>query len=341
MTPSAPSRWSRPPRPGFRTLLFAALAIYPAFLAAFSMLDVAWPQRSGILGLVAIAMPVALVGVIVFVPFALLRGSAILRVALAIALVVWVARFGGDWGVVRGANAASGVTIPVMTWNLEVHSRPPATMVAEIRTAQVKLIALQEVDRPTAAAIGADPDLRARFPYRVLDAYDLGILSAYPISNVVRIDDPFTLIVDLNVAGRPLTVITAHPYPGIIQTIQPWHLPVGYDPARRDAAIERLHARIAAQLARGRPVLVLGDFNTAPTEPANGTLTNGLLDVHDAVGEGPGWTWRPQRLEFLHLGFVRIDRVLAGPGVSPLSQAVDCSISGDDHCRLFATVAIV
>lgn len=57
----------------------------------------------------------------------------------------------------------------------------------------------------------------------------------------------------------------------------------------------------------------------------------GLKDVHVQVGLGPGWTWRPSRLETLGLSLLRIDLMLVGPGVDPVSGGVDCSRSGD-HC---------
>ena len=56
---------------------------------------------------------------------------------------------------------------------------------------------------------------------------------------------------------------------------------------------------------RGETVIVAGDFNTAPTEPAFEQLVAGLADAHAEVGLGPGWTWRPSRMEGLGLGVLR------------------------------------
>jgi endonuclease/exonuclease/phosphatase family metal-dependent hydrolase len=116
-------------------------------------------------------------------------------------------------------------------------------------------------------------------------------------------------------------------------------LPVAFDARDRDAALARVRTRIDTLLADGDPVVVMGDYNTAPTEPGYATLAKGLRDVHDEVGFGPGWTWRPSRLESLGVGLLRIDLILAGPGVSPVSTGVDCRAPGD-HCIVDASVAV-
>jgi hypothetical protein len=116
-------------------------------------------------------------------------------------------------------------------------------------------------------------------------------------------------------------------------------LPVAFDARERDLATGRIRARINDLLAGPDPLLVLGDYNTAPTEPGYGWLTHGLRDIHVEVGVGPGWTWRPSRLESLGLGLLRIDLILASPGVSPVSTAVDCGQPGD-HCLVEAVVAV-
>jgi endonuclease/exonuclease/phosphatase family metal-dependent hydrolase len=133
--------------------------------------------------------------------------------------------------------------------------------------------------------------------------------------------------------GR-IVVHTAHPYPSVIQTITPLRIPVGYDPTERDAVIERVRERVAADLDADVPVVLLGDFNVAPTEPGFDVLTRGLVDAHRAVGNGPGWTWRPSRLEGLGIGVLRIDYVLTS-GFQPLSIETDCRNAGD-HCIVTA-----
>ena len=92
-------------------------------------------------------------------------------------------------------------------------------------------------------------------------------------------------------------------------------------------------------LARGDRLLVLGDYNTSPTEKEYSVLSSGLRDTQVEVGEGPGWTWRPGNLAFLGVGFLRIDYQFSAGAVAPVSTSVDCSLPGD-HCRLFGDYEI-
>jgi endonuclease/exonuclease/phosphatase (EEP) superfamily protein YafD len=116
-------------------------------------------------------------------------------------------------------------------------------------------------------------------------------------------------------------------------------VPVSFDPTTREEQLRALRTRVDEILAAGEPFVLIGDFNTAPTEASYGDLAAGMRDVHTAVGTGPGWTWRPSRFEGFGMGLLRIDQAHAGPGVVPLASDVDCPASGD-HCRLLVTVAI-
>jgi endonuclease/exonuclease/phosphatase (EEP) superfamily protein YafD len=135
-----------------------------------------------------------------------------------------------------------------------------------------------------------------------------------------------------------LGILNAHPLPGRIGSGF-LGMPLTFDGRQRDAAIERVRGHIAGLVSGGVPFVVAGDFNTAPTEPAYARLVDGLRDVHVEVGLGPGWTWRPSRLESLGMGFLRIDLVLAGGGVRPEAIAVDCGHPGD-HCLVDAAVVV-
>ena len=83
----------------------------------------------------------------------------------------------------------------------------------------------------------------------------------------------------------------------------------------------------------------MGDFNVTPTEPAYVDLVAGLRDAHTETGLGPGWTWRPKRVEPFGIGVLRIDYVFVGPGLEPVSSAVHCPPTGD-HCMVIARVSV-
>jgi hypothetical protein len=62
--------------------------------------------------------------------------------------------------------------------------------------------------------------------------------------------------------------------------------------------------------------------------------------VHAEIGLGTGWTWRPSRLERLGIGLIRLDMVLVGPGVEPVTIDVLC-LSAGDHCAVTARLTLV
>jgi endonuclease/exonuclease/phosphatase (EEP) superfamily protein YafD len=130
-----------------------------------------------------------------------------------------------------------------------------------------------------------------------------------------------------------LAVIAAHPLPGRIR--ERADIPIGFFPGQRNADLTLLRARVSDLESAGSPVLLIGDFNTTPAEPAFGRLTAGLHDAHAEVGLGPGWTWRPENLEFLNTGLIRIDLVLTTPGLVPTSDSIECPPVGD-HCYVEA-----
>ena len=342
--PVAPPPPHTPPMRGRSAMWWLALAaaVYPA---AIVMLLVTLPvlePRSGPLALAAVlAMHLALAAV-VLVPLAFHRDARALRFALhrprgRLAEQIW-------WRVglhpARPRHRSTG-ELAILSWNLELGARAGEAAVDGLRGIDADVVALQELGPDHAAAIEADPELRARFPFRELAPRNgvegMGLLSAYPIVRSELLTDPMAIEAVLDVDGRPVTVISGHPFPGRIRMAGP--LPVSFDPSARDQSLARFRARVDAAIARGETVIVAGDFNTAPTEPAFEQLVAGLADAHAEVGLGPGWTWRPSRLEGLGLGVLRIDLALSGPGARPVAVGERCDLPGD-HCRLEARFAL-
>jgi endonuclease/exonuclease/phosphatase (EEP) superfamily protein YafD len=325
----------------------AAGRILAALVAGVAALVVATsiaPQTTGVVALAQILLPHLVVAVILAAGVL----AAVMRTrALAVALVVLVGvtglRFGSEW-VSIPAPAPTGQQIRLTTWNLELGARAAAAVAGPILRHDADVVALQELTPDAASALEADDRITARYPYRFLvpDAgtFGIGILSAFPIVERTAFSAPSGAVVTLDLgAGRHLRLMDAHPLPGRIEMLGQTGFPVGFDPRERDAATARLRSRIDTLWSGGEPLIVVGDFNTAPTEPGYALLTHGLTDLHVEVGFGPGWTWRPSRLEGLGLGLLRIDLILVGPGVVPVSSGVDCSESGD-HCLVDGTVAV-
>jgi vancomycin resistance protein VanJ len=317
-------------------------AAYPAAVAGLTVVLSVVQPGGGPLALAAVLVMHLALAAIVLVPLAFHRAARPLRLTLVALAVVSVIRFGGEWVSLPPARAADAAgEFAILSWNLELGARPGSAAVEGLRGIDVDVVVLQELGADHAAAIEADPELRRRFPYRELvpmaGVMGIGMLSAYPITRAELIADPIAIEAVLDVDGRPVTVVTAHPFPGRIGRVGP--LPLSFDPTSRDADLARFRARVDAAIARGETVIIAGDFNTAPTEPAFERLVMGLADAHAEVGIGPGWTWRPSRLEGLGVGLLRIDLALSGPGADPIAVHEVCSLPGD-HCQLVARFAL-
>jgi hypothetical protein len=320
----------------------AGVAIVAA--AAIAIVLTIAPQPNGPLVLVEILLPhLFLAAIALAVVMAAVIRTRAMTVALAILVVVAGARFASDWISVPSA-APAGTVVDLVSWNLELGARPPEAVAGPLLAHDAEVAALQELTPDAAAALDADPRITARYPFRLLvpDAGTLGvgILSTFPILERSTFEGPPGMAVTLDLgSGRRLQVVNSHPFHGRIDTLGGSGLPVGIDATDRDAALSRIRARIEPALATGVPLVLIGDYNTAPTEPGYRLLGRGLRDVQVEVGLGPGWTWRPSSLEWLGIGLLRIDLVLAGPQVEPVSYAVDCGQPGD-HCIVAAAVVV-
>jgi endonuclease/exonuclease/phosphatase (EEP) superfamily protein YafD len=321
------------------------LLVAAAYPAVVTLLLVALPvvqPRSGPLALAAVLAMHLTLASLVFVPIAFHRDARPLRLTLIALAVVSAIRFGDEWISIAPARAAApAAEIALLSWNLEYGARPGEDVIEGLRGLDLDVVALQELSHDHASAIQTDADLQVRFPYRELmpadGVFGMGLLSAYPILRSELSDDPMAIEAVLDLRGTRLTVISAHPLPGRIRTVGP--VPISFDPTLRDAALARFRTRVESVMARHETLIVVGDFNVAPTETAFGPLVDGLADAHAEVGIGPGWTWRPSRFESIALGLLRIDLALSGPGATPTYVAERCNLPGD-HCQLEATFAL-
>jgi endonuclease/exonuclease/phosphatase (EEP) superfamily protein YafD len=317
--------------------LIATIAVLTVLASVVLARALDW--RSGLPGLAVVLEQhlVLAVGAVLVAVIAVDRSRAQFVVG-GVFLIFAIIAFGSEW-VSEPRGRAPDLT--VWSWNLERGARSPAALIEALRSSTADVIALQELEPDHAGAIEADSVLLGRYPYRELapdDGYlGIGLLSRYPLSDVERWRDPAGISASVDAPEGEVSMINAHPLPGRISTVL--GLPVGFDPSVRDADIARVRERVDAALARSERVLVVGDYNTSPTEPAYDVLAAGLRDAHVEVGQGPGWTWRPSRLEALPLGLLRIDLALIGPSLEPVSSRVDCSLPGD-HCRLVVELSI-
>jgi len=309
------------------------LAVYPVAVVALLIAVPVLAPRSGPLALANILSVHLALAALVLVPVAVARRGIALRWSLAALGLVALLRFGGDWFSLPSAWDSTDDVFQAASWNLELGAREGAGAVEGITGLDVDVVVLQELGPDHARAITESTTVSERYPERALypdpGVFGMGILSRWPIVRVEAHQGPALIEAVLDVGGRPVTVITAHPLAGRMDMLGP--LPIALDSAKRDSSLEDIRAWIDAAIARGETVAVLGDFNVAPTEPAHAALVDGLHDAHAEVGQGPGWTWRPSSLEWMRMGLLRIDHALSSPDLAPVSITEDCSRPGD-HC---------
>lgn len=326
-----------------RRLGWDLLAVIPGGLLLFAGLALVLAPQSGPLGLALILEPHLFIATLVILaPVAIIVRARRLGVVLLAVAIAGGSLFGSEW-VSAPWSSASRHDLTVMTWNVQFDSLTPAETAAALEGVTADVVALQELEPDPAAAVEANAAITARYPYRAMaprrGAWGVAVLSRYPIRNVESAYPPAVMELIVDTPRGPVRVINGHPFPPAVGTVTPFRLPIGFDPAYRNSEISVIRGRIDAALAAGDRLLVLGDFNSAPSEPEYRVLTAGLRDTHVEVGEGPGWTWRPSRFTFLPIGFLRIDLQLTAGRMLPSGTSIDCSVAGD-HCRLLAAYQI-
>jgi vancomycin resistance protein VanJ len=334
-----PPRWRRV------ALVVTALGtIYPTLLLGLSLQQRLVPQRGGPLALAHVLAPFLFLPLALLAPLALLRGTLALRLALAACLVVAGVRFAPPLRLQAPDAAPDAPRVTVLNWNVGRHWRPgPAPSSAE--AAQAARVRPVLAGRPADVVVleeaywgwlRRDPDVARHYPHQQAHtpqaSSGLVLLSAFPflargVAEVPREERGWPRVVWARLdfgAGRTLLVVAAHPEAPAPEL---W-----YDPAARDALIPHIRAFVDPALARGEPTLLVGDLNVTAREPAYRDLARGLQDVHQHAGRGPGLTWGLDPDLGWRWPLLRIDHMLAGPGVLPLASAVDCTPRGSDHC---------
>jgi endonuclease/exonuclease/phosphatase family metal-dependent hydrolase len=316
---------------------------YPAAVLVLTVIHVLAPQRSGPIALTEVFAPHLFLVALLFLPLAIRpSASSALRLTVVGVLVVAVVRFGTEW-YSPAHEDGPGTPVEVLVWNLELGSDAGRDVVRVMSESRADVIVLQELTPDHVAAIEAADGLAERYPHRLLqpsdDVLGIGLLSTFPIVASEPLLEPAGFLAELDIgAAEPLVVMSAHPLPpqyALAMSLIP--IPIGYQPLRRDDALGLLRERVDEVLAADPQLILVGDFNVTPDEPAYAELADGLLDAHLEVGVGPGWTWRPRQIEAIPAGLLRIDYLFVGGGIVPVASGTDCS-HPSDHCVVHGRV---
>ena len=167
--------------------------------------------------------------------------------------------------------------LTVLTANVGNGQAPDERLIAAILAGKADIVGLQELNRRQAAVLrerlaGVYPE---RFAFA--DSYEgKGILSRYPVVTawpMMLVPDRPDCAARIDLGGREITVIVAHPRPPRIR--------------RRGIIFDRQSQRHILQLGRlaqeDAPSIMLGDFNMTPRHPAHFRFLR--LGLHDAFGK--------------------------------------------------------
>ena len=201
---------------------------------------------------------------------------------------------GGGGGDRPAGATPAGVPIllRIMTYNLH-HGVDPGgqaklpEMTRFLNDNSLDLVGLEEVDRNWSArsafqdqalALAAETGLHLAFLPTLTrgpeSSYGLAVLSRYPVARQVsglysEAKEPRGYLgIEATVAGRPVSFVVTH---------------LGLDAEERAKQLKQLTAALAGLPG---PLVLVGDFNTSPDDPAISALAANLRDALAAVGRG-------------------------------------------------------
>jgi endonuclease/exonuclease/phosphatase family metal-dependent hydrolase len=146
----------------------------------------------------------------------------------------------------------------------------------------------------------------------------------------------------LDVDGRRVLVVNAHPLPGRIAWLHVGDqaLPVGFDSLARDDQIATVLDLVESLRRPDEPVLLVGDFNVTEREPAYRAIVERFHDAKRAAGWGAQNTWKSWVLLGTRWAFLRIDYLFHSAEFEATGFSTDCRPSGSDHCLVRGEFAL-
>jgi endonuclease/exonuclease/phosphatase family metal-dependent hydrolase len=234
--------------------------------------------------------------------------------------------------MLTGGAAAAPRPLRVLTYNIHAGKDADAVVNLErvadvVKSTRADVVLLQEVDRRTKRSGNVDhlaelqrlTGLNAAFA-KALDwqggDYGIAILSRWPIAAQEAvplraegsIEPRMALVVSIDRPGRKLTVINTH-----------------LDASDEDTWRRQELVDLLAAIAKHRPLLVGGDFNSTPDSAVQQTLReSGLIDLWSRCGKGSDLTYPAntpvKRIDYLFLN-----------GKAPCTTARVLNTQASDH----------
>ena len=334
---ASPGSWARNIWAAVAVLHFAAVV---ALLVCFRLAGERMPRLA-----VLLYAPRVLYGapLLLVTPFLFLHGPRrLLWLQALTALLVAGPLMGLHLNLPRSRRPS----IRLLTYNVWFGARDPAAIAREVAAADPDIVLFQ------AAAHAADVALKAP-PFdhlHYLHESDFAVASRYPIrvvaagrSNPPRLGPPWVRFeVDTPLGAIALFSVHPHSPRGAFQELRGrglLRLLPGGPPLDQGGAflfLERQLQEIDEASRDAGPLAVLaGDFNV----PESSALLAGLFpeaeDAFSSAGLGYGYTFPTGQRRF---PWMRLDRVLVGPGLTAISARV-AGDGGSDHAALVVEIA--
>jgi endonuclease/exonuclease/phosphatase (EEP) superfamily protein YafD len=232
----------------------------------------------------------------------------------------------------------------VATYNMLWVNQDSQAAISAIRSLDADVVALQEVSPAHSSAI--ESELCADYPYRLLEprerAYGNGLISRLPMErSPAIIQDPDWIgppvIASLRFELQEVTFVACHAAP-----------------IRTEAQARERQAQVLVRFASEmEPCVILGDFNSSPTNIAYRILARSLQDVWRAAGKGmghtfPGRAWsrasgdglpRPLR-RFVPPWVLRIDHIFITRDLRAVAARIGPEAGGSDHRPVVVDLAL-
>lgn len=280
-------------------------------------------------------------------PLILIAGALVRRlevfVVFALSASVW-AFFWGALFLPQRDVRAKGPRLVVLVYNALGYNLDAEDTLRVIRDSAADLVALQELNPETAAAI--ERVLGDVYPYRWLNpqigVLGGGLFSKYPLGRSLSpaSEVPWTvtpMAIELLVDGTHITVVGFHA-----------------DPGPHSVQRRQQQAQALAEYARRRktPLLLVGDLNATDQNAAYALIAEPMRDAWREAGWGFGHTFpgRPtsqtggSRPVFLGvpvpMWLVRIDYIFHSPDLLALDATLAPDRGRSDHRGVMATFAI-
>ena len=313
-----------------RRLLLLPVDLYAAGMVAYLVLRMLstriyiWPVE-----IISAYLHLLLLPAIPLLVLALLLKSRHSAVLLGIGAAAYLLLFGALFlpGFSRPDLPAS---LTVMSYNTGNGQAPWDDLERTIRESGADIVAIQESVAEEVPLY--QRDLSDLYPYQVFYGSGLagiGMLSRYPIQDeglkYLASSRPY-LVVDLEIDGRTLTVISAHPL-------------VIMGPGAEQADGRADYPMMAELAAEQGNTILAGDLNlTDQNEGYAALMMRGLTDAHREAGFGLGLTF-PRRLPSRSAyPVIRIDFILTTPELEPVESWVG-EDGGSDHLPVLARIA--